>query len=166
MYAIIKAYKHKGYKMQAQAQAQTEWAHLPNAKHIDWVLSSVKANPKKWDAASDTAWDAARGAARDAAWDAAYGVAWGAAWNAAWNAARGAAWNAAWVAARNAARNAAYYGASGAIIALIAYDDCGYMIESEIGELKIIAKLGDQKAILLLPACIVLNKLTKASIAV
>ena len=161
---------------------QTAWAHLPNAKHIDWVIASIKAHPKKWTtireaawyatfdearyAAKGVAWSAAYNAAREAAWDAAHNAAFDAAWNAAWNAARGAAWNAAWVAARNAARNAAYYGASGAIIALIAYDDCGYMIESEIGELKIIAKLGDQKAILLLPACIVLNKLTKASIAV
>ena len=149
MYAIIKAYKQKGYKMQAQAQAQTEWAHLPNAKHIDWVLSSVKANPKKWDAASDAAWEATR--------DAAWGAAWAAAWGVAWDAAGYAAYDAAYATAYDAAYDAAYYGASGAIIALIAYDDCGYMIESEVGELKIIAKLGDQKAILLLPACIVLN---------
>jgi len=41
---------------------------------------------------------------------------------------------------------------------LIAYDDCAYMIESEVDEIKILAILGDQKAILLLPACIIFNE--------
>ena len=49
----------------------TAWAHLPNAKHIDRVLSDVRAHPQRWgaarDAARDAAWDAARGAALDAA---------------------------------------------------------------------------------------------------
>ena len=137
---------------------QTAWAHLPNAKHIDWVIASIKAHPKKWTtireaawyatfdearyAAKGVAWSAAYNAAREAAWDAAHNAAFDAAWNAAWNAARGAAWGAAW----------------DAIAALIAYDDCGYMIESEVDEIKILAKLGDQRAILLLPACIVYNE--------
>ena len=45
----------------------SEWSHLPNAKHIDWMLESVKANPEKWKAARD----AARDAAMNAAWKAA-----------------------------------------------------------------------------------------------
>ena len=58
--------------------AETAWAHLPNARHIDAVLADVKARPEAWDAAwdavRDAAWDAARDAARDAiaaivAWD-------------------------------------------------------------------------------------------------
>jgi len=121
--------------------AQTAWAHLPNAKHINWVLASVKAHPKKWKATRAAARNVARAAARAAVW----------------NAARSAAYNAVWDAVWGAARNAAYEAAADAIIALIAYDDCGYMIESEVGELKIIAKLGDQRAILLLPACIAYN---------
>jgi len=121
--------------------AQTAWAHLPNAKHINWVLASVKAHPKKWKATRTAARSPARAAARAAVW----------------NAARSAAYNAVWDAVWGAARNAAYEAAADAIIALIAYDDCGYMIESEVGELKIIAKLGDQRAILLLPACIAYN---------
>jgi len=142
---------------------QTAWAHLPNAKHIDWVIASIKAHPKKWTtireaawyatfdearyAAKGVAWSAAYNAAREAAWDAAHNAAFDAAWNAAWNAARGAAWGAAW----------------DAIAALIAYDDCGYMIESEVDEIKILAKLGDQRAILLLPACIVYNEIKSAT---
>jgi len=129
---------------------QTEWAHLPNAKHIDWVIASLKANPKKWYAARTTAWDAAVPAAWDAAWDAVYNEAWRAANNAAWAAAYDVANEAAWL--------AVFYAARDAIVALIAYDDCAYMIESEIDEIKILAKLGDPRAILLLPACIVYNE--------
>ena len=112
---------------------QTAWAHLPNAKHIDWVIASLKANPEMWVAAWRT-----RDAARYAAWNAARVAAFDAAWNTAGEAARGAA--------------------TDAIAALVAYDDCAYMIESEVGELKIIAAFGDQKAVLLLPACIVYNE--------
>jgi hypothetical protein len=58
------------------------WDNLPNAKHIDRVLASLKSNPDAWGAAWGAAWDAARDAARDAAWDAARDAAWGAAWDA------------------------------------------------------------------------------------
>jgi len=125
---------------------QTVWAHLPNAKHIDWVLASLKANPKKWAAVWYAIWDAAYGAALDAIDDAGRYETFDAANNAAYNTASDTA--------RDAARSAAY----DAILALIAYDDCAYMIESEIGELKIIAAFGDPRAILLLPACIVYNE--------
>ena len=128
---------------------QTAWAHLPNSKHIDWVLASAKAHPKKWAAAYDAACDEARKAAWDA-FDAARTAACDAGRNAAWGAAWGAAWDAAWDAARGAAFDA--------IAALIAYDDCAYMIESDVDEIKILAILGDQKARLLLPACIVYNE--------
>ena len=117
---------------------QTAWAHLPNAKHIDWVIASVKAHPKKWVAA----W----GVKRDAAWAAAR------------DAAKGVKRDAAWYAAKEVAGDNVWNAADDAIIALIAYDDCAYMIESEVGELKIIAAFGDQRAMLLLPACIVFNK--------
>jgi len=124
----------------------TAWAHLPNAKHIDWVIASLKANPEKWRAARNAVWDEAWEAAYDAALDAID------------DAGRYETFDAAFDAARDAARDAAYYAASAAILALIAHDDCGYMIESEVGELKIIAAFGDQRAILLLPACIVYNE--------
>jgi len=133
---------------------QTAWAHLPNAKHIDWVIASLKENPKKWTAANN----AARVAAYDTAWEAVYNAARDAARDAARNAAYNAAFLAACNAANNAARGVAYYAAWGTIVALIAYDDCAYMVESEVGELKIIAAFGDQRAILLLPACIVYNE--------
>jgi hypothetical protein len=129
------------------------WAHLPNAKHIDAIIASVEAHPKEWgagrDAAGDAAYYAARCAAWGAAWDAARGAASSAASSAAYNAARVAAGGTAWDAACSAASGAAW----DAILALIAYDDCAYMLNSNPGELEILAKFGNEKAILLLPAC-------------
>ena len=40
-----------------------------------------------------------------------------------------------------------------AVLALVAYDDCAYMLESDPGELAILAKLGDPRASLVLAAC-------------
>jgi len=141
----------------------THWDHLPNAKHIDWVLASLKANPKKWAAAYNAANNAAYNTASDTAYylvkDAARTVAYDAAFDAAFDAAYDAARNA----ARSAARGAVLEAAWDAILALFAYDDCAYMIESEVGELKIIAAFGNQRAILLLPACIVYNEIKSAT---
>ena len=151
----------------------SEWSHLPNADHIDRILDSVKANPEAWyaawDAARDAAWVAARDAARDAAWVAARIAAWDAARGAARDAARGAArnaawnaaWIAAWIAARDAARVAAWDAARDAVSALIAWDDCAHLLDSEPDEVKILAKFGVPAAILLLPACIALQDVVK-----
>ena len=46
------------------------WSHLPNAKHIDRILASVKENPAAWDAARGAVWGAALDAARGAVWGA------------------------------------------------------------------------------------------------
>ena len=113
----------------------TAWAHLPNAKHIDAVLASLNANPQQWA----DAWNKIYPAGTTTAWCAA----WCAARDAVWAAARGAVWGAMWA----------------AILALIAYDDCAYMLESEVDELRILAALGDQKAILLVPACLAFNNI-------
>ena len=121
---------------------RTKWADFPNAQYIDRIIAHLKANPKKWDAtynaARDAAWDAAWGAARDAAWDAARDAAWDAAWD--------AAYDAAWVAAGVAAR--------GAILALIVWDDCAYLLDQKPEHVKIIALLGHEASILLEPAVI------------
>ena len=111
----------------------TAWAHLPNAAHVDRILASLKKNPEKWS----TAWDVAGGAAgyeaRDAAWDAAGCEARGTAWDAAWD----AAGNAAWVAARDA------------VLALVAWDDCAYILELPEDVLKVLRAVGNEQAILL-----------------
>ena len=90
-------------------------------------------------AARDVEWSKARGAARDAG----RGRAWWAAYDTAYDAARGKAWQA----------------ARDAILALIAYDDCAYMLDSEPGELAILAAFGDPRAVLILPACEILHSL-------
>ena len=45
------------------------------------------------------------------------------------------------------------------LLALIAYDDCAYMLDSDPGELAILAKFGDRRAVLLLGACKVFSQL-------
>jgi hypothetical protein len=145
----------------------TEWAHLPNAVHIDRVIASAKANPTQWVEGRGAAWNAAREAARGAAWSKAWNTVQDAGrsveYNAAREAAREAAWNAArsaeYTAMREAAYNAAQYFAQYAILALVAYDDCAHMLDSDPGELAILAAFGDPRAILLLLACTAFHSL-------
>ena len=111
----------------------TEWSHLPNAVHIDRVIASIKLYPIHWN----STWNRSR----DEVWGGAWDNAWDNAWDTVWDAARGAA--------IDAIEDTAY----GAILCLIAYDDCAYMLDSNVGELKILAAFGDQRAILLLHAC-------------
>jgi len=125
---------------------QTAWADLPNAKHIDRILADLKRNPYNWGAV--------RNAARNAAWNAA----WDAARDAARSAARNAARNAAWDAARDAASLAARNAAQDAILALIAYDDCAYLLDEKPEHVQMLALLGNQAAILLYPACVAMQK--------
>jgi hypothetical protein len=70
-----------------------------------------------------------------------------------WVAARGAAWSAAWGAAWDAAWDA--------IAALIAWDDCAYLLDLPPEALHIIIRMdsgvGKHQAVLLLPASIVFN---------
>ena len=118
------------------------WSHLPNAKHIDRILTHLEAHPEKW------------AAAYTAAWAAAYTAAWGAAYTAAWAAARGAAWDvardAAWAAARGDA-----WGAIAAIAALVAWDNCAHLLELTPDQLRMYSRLSDDPAaVLLLPAVI------------
>jgi hypothetical protein len=119
----------------------TDWAHLPNAVHIDRVIASVKAHRNQWDEAWNTVQDARRGKARGAVRNAA----WAEAWNTVQDVGRTAEYNAAWWAAR--------WEVWDAVLALCAYDDCAYMLDSDPGELAILAAFGDPRAILLLSAC-------------
>ena len=127
----------------------TEWANLPNAVHIDRVIASAKANPDHWARAWATL-----------PWDAPRAVAWAAGWKATRvplqvTQDREAARDAAWAVARDAACNSV----RDALLALIAYDDCAYMLDSDPGELAILAKFGNTKAVLLLGACKVFHSL-------
>jgi hypothetical protein len=124
------------------------WSDLPNATHIDWVLASVKENPKLWEEAVDAAWAAARNAA-----------AYAAAYAAVDAAARSAARSAAWGAARDAARNAA----SASLLSLVIYDDCDQYLALGYEKLKVYAVLSEKpQAILLLPMAYVREKMNES----
>jgi hypothetical protein len=141
------------------------WAVLPNAKYIDLVMDSLKKNPAVWSAAGDAARDAARDAVWSAAWTAARGAAKDAARDTAWAVARAAVWDAAkdaaWTAAKDAARDTAWAAAKEAawtaVLALIAWDDYGYLLEENPENVKILALLGNHAAVLLYPACVALQ---------
>jgi hypothetical protein len=117
---------------------------LPNAKHIDFVIESVKKHPDQWAEAYYAAWDAAR----DASWDVARDVAH----YAARDAALYAAWDAVYDATRNAGCGAARNAPYDAILSLVAYDDCEQYLDMSYNELLFMAKLTQIPAtILLLP---------------
>jgi hypothetical protein len=128
---------------------KTAWADLPNAKYIDLVIASLKKNPAKWFTA--------RYVARGAAWDAAS--------TAAREAARDAARDAAWGAVRYEAQGMARDAARGAALALIAWDDCGYLLEEKPEDVKILALLGNHAAVLLYPAYLALQGTKKLEMA-
>ena len=115
----------------------TKWSHLPNAEHIDRILASVKSHPYQWsvmrNVIDNPAWQRAADMVYNKGRDKEWSAAWKALWKIGWNVGRGA------------------------LLCLVAYDDCAYLLDSEIGELRILAAFGDPKAILLLPTCIVFH---------
>ncbi len=120
-------------------------AALPNAVHIARVLASLKANPKAWVAA----WTAARNAASAVALNAA----WTAARNAARDTAGGVPWDAAWA--------DAWTDAWGALLALIAWDDCARLLSLTPDQLRAHHMITeDPAAVLLMPAVMVFNNAT------
>ena len=124
------------------------WDHLPNAKHIDRIIQSLKDDPGAWAWAA--AWDAAGHAVMDAASDAA--------WDTARYAGRDAARASAWAAAVDAAGDAARHAAVDAVMALIAWDDCAYLLDTDPDKVRVLALLCQPAAILLLPAAIVFDQ--------
>ena len=62
-----------------------------------------------------------------------------------------------WLESREAAWNAVRDSMNDTLLALIAYDDCAYMLDSDPGELAILAAFGDPRAVLILPACEILH---------
>ena len=139
----------------------TEWAHLPNAAHIDRVLASAKANPEHWALAWDTTWRAEQSAERT--------VASNVAWDAICSQGRVKAWylvkqDTAGLALRDTGHKVSRYVASGALLALVAYDECAYMLDSDPGELAILAAFSDPRAVLLLSACKAFHSLKTQSV--
>ena len=142
----------------------SEWSDLPNAQHIDWVISSVKTHPQEWAAyrvttrgtaldadlyaAWDMAWDATQQAAQDASRDTARDAAWDAALDAASGAGRGVAWHTTQRAARDA------------IAALVAYDHASKYFGMPSDQVRLWATLSEEPAaILMLPAVVLRERI-------
>ena len=121
---------------------KTTWADLLNSKYIDIILDLLKKDFAAWDAIWNASRDAARHAARDAIW----------------NTARDVSWAEAWAAVMNAPSDIVVVALSDAVRALIAWDDCGYLLDEKPEDVKMLALLGNQAAIMLYPACFALNK--------
>lgn len=155
--------------------AESAWAHLPNAEHIDAVLVHLAKHPERWSTAWNTTRDAignidldATGSAdRETARNAAWNAAWNAVWNTVWDESQGIAWNKKLAdvlgrrkngsAVRNAARNAAW----DAVQTLISDDDCAYILSLPPGSLRLLISNGHPAAILLNPAVLAMGKPAK-----
>lgn len=125
---------------------KTAWSHLPNAIHIDRVLASVRSDPMAWSKVRQLDFNNVDSYCYTAVERLNLHVEWRIVWdhNSNYLAGLGLDWN---VMAN--ARWASWM----ALALFIKGDDCAYMLESEPGELAILATFGDQRAILLLPAC-------------
>ena len=120
----------------------SKWSHLANAKHIDRIIAHVKAHPKAWNAAG-----------RDAAWDAAWYSAWDAVRQAVYDE---AAFEATWSAANDAV-GASRFAARGAVLALVAWDHAGGLMDLPAEQVKVLSLLGDQAAILMYLAIVAME---------
>lgn len=125
----------------------TAWSHLPNAAHIDHIIANFKINPTTWYTAISTE----RKLAIDAALDEIE------------------------KSMRDADSKAVadellidqdflssdidnLRGSIPAAYALIAWDDCAHLIECDPEHVKSLAASGNHAAVLLYPACVVLQK--------
>jgi hypothetical protein len=127
------------------------WSHLPNAKHIDWVLETLEKDPKVWRASLFSVEHGALDVFRSM-WGAAGLAVWSTSWD---SLAVKAALDAAGKATNGDAKGAMW----GAIAALVAWDDSGSLLDMSVEEVTELARAGNQAAVLMLPAVIVKNKL-------
>ncbi len=136
----------------------TAWAHLPNAAYIDRILAHLKAYPGCWSVDRNSAWSEAYNAA---AWNASLktgqDAAWGTIRGVVWNVIRYAVRDVTFGAAMGDARNSTDDAARGAVLALVAYDDCAYILDLPSGAVRVMVSAGDQKAVLLHPAVVAMN---------
>jgi hypothetical protein len=129
------------------------WDDLPNAKYIDLVLADLKKNLGNWVAAHNDYWDAVRDAARNDAWASAHNVVRDEVW--------AIARDKAWVISRDVGKSwpAAYNVAIGAILALVAYDDSGWILDEKLEDIRLLTALSQEpQYVLLYPAVLALSK--------
>ena len=125
----------------------TLWSDLPNAVHIDQVIASFKSNPDQWKELHSTS----RSRACATAWEVLHYVGQ-------YTIRRSAVDSLANIMYKVKQEEVAM-AVSSALICLLSYDDCSYMLDSDVEELKILAAFGDERAILLLPACIAFHSI-------
>jgi len=107
------------------------WDCLPNARHIYGVLNRGRARMDEWAKA--------RLEATNPEWEAA----WLASRTEAERVSRGSIWEQVWIAARGVGMGA---------LALVAWDDCAYILDLHPDVVATLAGSGNHAAILLLPA--------------
>ena len=123
------------------------WSKLPNAKHIDWVLASLKSNIDTWKQAWEQAYSQAYKQALDQAYDQAR--------KQAWDQTRYEIWDQAY----DQAYDQTFRQTRDVLLALIAYDDCDQYLCMTYNELKTWALVSEKpQAILLLPMVYVKEK--------
>ena len=131
--------------------ANTAWAHLPNARHIDYILYAVKVRPGTWAAAQVATSDAASHAARAAA----LGAERAAVWSATWAAVQDVIFDA----VQDAVQDAAVDTIWDTITALIAWDSSADLLDCTPDVLRAMIDLAEtpvcHQAALLLPYAIV-----------
>lgn len=133
------------------------WSHLPNAALIDLILADLRARSAVWvDARPPSRYSEAKAAARDAAWDAAWAAARAAALTAA-DAATVYAVMATGAATSSSLWRSAAWPARDAVLTLIAWDDCGYLLSTDPEQVKVLALLGHHPSVLLHPASLALH---------
>ena len=122
--------------------AETAWAHLPNAQHIDAVLADVRKRPEVWDEAVLLVWGKFRHRLRDAARDVARDINY-------------SAWEKAW----HVTRDISQATPPDAMAALIAWDSSADLLECTPDVLRAMVDLAEppvcHQAALLLPYAIV-----------
>ena len=135
----------------------TTWKHLPNAPHISRIYESAYANIKAWRKAQPpnraTGWWAAHcDACQEIKQIGRSGLV--------------NSWGAIAKDVRATSPKAPITGnilglvsIQDAVLALVAYDDCAYMLDSAPDDIAMLAMLGDPKAVLLLQACKIFNSI-------
>jgi len=122
---------------------KNKWSHLPNSKHIDRILDHMKDNP-----------GSAAGLQLVLGYDA-----WAVAWDKASRDGRGSEWAAIWDAAAHSPVTASdpWHVAWDAIAALIAWDHAGDLVDVPAQQVRVLAFLGNDAAILLYPTILAME---------
>ena len=132
------------------------WSKLPNAKHIDWVLESLKSNTDIWIEACNQAYDQAWFQAYNQDYSTVYNQAFDEVWNKGriqtYDQTIDQVWikasNQVWVESWNQTSNHI----TGVLLALVAHDDCDQYLCMSYSELKTWILVSEKSpAILLLP---------------